>query len=122
MRILIAEDDAIIADGLTQSLRHSGYAVDCARTGSEADAALAVGQYDLVILDLGLPKLNGYEAARKIRQMPRGSEVLLVALTGWGQQEDRRKSQEAGFDHHLVKPVDPAAVIKLVASVAAAQG
>ena len=60
MRILIAEDDAVIADSLTQSLRHSGYAVDCARTGAEADAALAAGQYDLVILDVGLPKLNGF--------------------------------------------------------------
>ena len=103
-------------------LKLDGNDVHVAHDGAEAVEMAGSVQPDIIFLDIGLPKLNGYEAARKIRQMPRGSEVLLVALTGWGQQEDRRKSQEAGFDHHLVKPVDPAAVIKLVASVAAAQG
>ena len=61
---------------------------------------------DVVLLDIGLPKLNGYEACRRIREQPWGKDMVLVALTGWGQEEDRRRSQEAGFDYHMVKPVD----------------
>ena len=62
----------------------------------------------MVLLDIGLPKLNGYEACRRIAQQPWGKEMVLVALTGWGQDEDRQQAQRAGFDHHLVKPVDHA--------------
>ena len=73
---------------------------------------------DVVVLDIGLPGLNGYEAARRIREQNRGKRrPLLVALTGWGQDEDRRRSEEAGFDAHLVKPVDDAALRKLLAEV-----
>ena len=61
---------------------------------------------DVMLLDIGLPKLNGYEACRRIREQPWGKDMVLIALTGWGQEEDRRRSQEAGFDHHMVKPVD----------------
>ena len=71
----------------------------------------------MVLLDIGLPHLNGYEAARKIREQPWGQGMVLVALTGWGQDEDRRKSRDAGFDAHLVKPVDPAALMKLLAEL-----
>jgi CheY-like chemotaxis protein len=60
-----------------------------------------------VLLDIGLPKMNGYEVARRLRQQPGLNKPLLVALTGYGQEEDRRRSRQAGFDHHLVKPVDP---------------
>lgn len=102
MRILIAEDDAIIADGLTQSLRHSGYAVDCVRTGSEADAALAVGQYDLVILDLGLPKLNGFEVLKRLRG--RHSEVPVLILTALDAVSDRVRGLDLGADDYLAKP------------------
>jgi CheY-like chemotaxis protein len=69
------------------------------------------------LLDIGLPKLNGYDACRRIRQTPWGQEVVIIAATGWGQEEDRRRSQEAGFTYHLVKPVDPTALEKLIASV-----
>jgi len=70
-----------------------------------------------VLLDIGLPKLNGYEAARRIREQPRTKRMVLVALTGWGQDDDRRRSAEAGFDAHLVKPIDYRALSELVARV-----
>lgn len=69
-----------------------------------------------------MPKMNGYEAARSIRQQPWGKDMVLVALTGWGQQEDRRRTAEAGFDHHLVKPVEPAALEELLAELNARTG
>ena len=71
----------------------------------------------MVLLDIGLPKLNGYEACRRIREQPWGKGMVLIALTGWGQEEDRRRSHEAGFDHHMVKPVDPHALMKLLAGL-----
>jgi two-component system OmpR family response regulator len=102
VRILIAEDDATIADGLTQSLRHSGYAVDCAKTGSEADAALAAGQYDLLILDLGLPKLNGFEVLKRLRD--RHSKVPVLILTALDAVSDRVRGLDLGADDYLAKP------------------
>ena len=68
---------------------------------------------DVVLMDIGLPKLYGYDAAKRIRQA-RGDSVLLVAITGWGQEEDRRRAREAGFDFHLTKPVDPEAIARLI--------
>ncbi len=70
-----------------------------------------------MLLDIGLPKLNGYEVARQIRQQPWGREIVLVALTGWGQDEDRRRSQDAGFNSHLVKPVELAVLEHLLAEL-----
>ncbi len=72
---------------------------------------------DVILMDIGMPKMNGYEAARHIRQQPWGNKVMLVALTGWGQEQDKQKTKDAGFDHHLVKPAEPAAIQKLIASV-----
>jgi CheY-like chemotaxis protein len=72
---------------------------------------------DVVLLDIGLPLRDGYEAARLIRSEPWGRGISLVALTGWGQAQDRRRSREAGFDHHLVKPVDPRLLIDLLSSL-----
>jgi CheY-like chemotaxis protein len=69
---------------------------------------------DVTLLDIGLPTLDGYEACRRIRREPWGRNVVLIALTGWGQDEDRRRSHEAGFDHHMVKPVDPQELMKLL--------
>jgi len=69
---------------------------------------------DVVFLDIGMPMLDGHETAKLIRQQPWGQQMVLVALTGWGQSEDRRRSKEAGFNHHLVKPADPAVVEKLL--------
>ncbi|NJL86165.1 MAG: response regulator [Leptolyngbyaceae cyanobacterium SM1_1_3] len=69
------------------------------------------------LLDIGLPQLNGYEVARKIREQPWGQNMVLVALTGWGQEEDRRQSQEAGFDAHMVKPIDHDALLRLLSEL-----
>ena len=80
----------------------------------EAVEAAAVFCPDVILLDIGMPKLNGYDACRRIRQQPRGKGVVIVALTGWGQAEDKRRSREAGFNDHLVKPVDPADLKKLL--------
>ena len=76
---------------------------------------------DIILLDIGLPKLNGYDACRRIREQPGGAHAYLIALTGWGQDEDRRRSLDAGFDHHLVKPMDPAALEQLLATLPAAR-
>ena len=87
-----------------------------AHDGLEAIELAERFQPDVALLDLGMPKLNGYEAARSIRQQSWGQHMMLVALTGWGQAEDKRRSREAGFDAHLVKPVDFDALENLVAT------
>ena len=69
---------------------------------------------DAILLDIGMPKMNGHEAARRIRQQPWGQEVLMIALTGWGREEDRLRTAEAGFDHHLVKPVEVRVLLALL--------
>jgi CheY-like chemotaxis protein len=74
--------------------------------GPQAVEAVTQFHPDVVLLDIGLPTLNGYETARRMRTLPDSRDALIIALTGWGQEEDRRRSREAGFDHHLVKPVD----------------
>ena len=71
-----------------------------------------------MVLDIGLPKMDGYEVARRILRAPWGEDIVLIAVTGWGQEADRHRSRESGFDYHLVKPVDPAALIQLMASIA----
>ena len=76
---------------------------------------------NFILLDIGLPKLNGYEVARKIREQPWGKKMVLVALTGWGQEEDRCRSREAGFDHHLTKPIDLGSLKKLLTSLSMAK-
>jgi CheY-like chemotaxis protein len=98
-------------------LRLAGHDVQTAHDGLEAVQAAATLRPDVVLLDIGMPKMNGYEAARHIRQQPWGKEMLLIALTGWGQDEDKRRTFEAGFDYHLTKPLDPAALEKLLAGL-----
>ena len=90
-----------------------------AHDGLEALEVAAVYRPELILLDIGMPRLNGYDTARQIRQQPWGKTIMLVALTGWGQEEDRRKSDDAGFDSHMVKPVEPRALEKLLASMQA---
>src|SRR5262249_46131171 len=77
---------------------------------------------DLILLDIGLPKLSGLDACRRIRQQPWGKSIIIVALTGWGQEADRRQSHEAGFNHHLVKPVNYSDLLKLLAESLVAKG
>jgi len=80
-------------------------------------AAAAAFRPDVVLMDLGMPRVSGYEAARRIRAESWGNETFLVALTGWGTDDDRRRTQEAGFDRHLVKPVDPDALMRIIAEM-----
>jgi len=102
MRILIAEDDQVLADGLLRSLRNAGYSVDQVGSGTEADAALASHEFDLVILDLGLPKLHGLEVLRKLRA--RGSSVPVLILTAADSVEQRVKGLDLGADDYMAKP------------------
>ena len=96
-------------------LKLNGHDVHTAFDGLEAVEAAATLELDVILLDIGMPGLNGCEAARRIRHQQRHKNLTLVALTGWGQDEDRRRSEDAGFDSHLVKPVDLAALNKLLA-------
>jgi CheY-like chemotaxis protein len=116
LRILIAEDNTDAADMLAEVLKLSGDAVQIVSDGAfVSEACIAFGP-DVVILDIGLPGLNGYEVAKKIRAQTWGRSLLLIALTGWGQDEDKRRATEAGFDHHLTKPIDQQTLEKFLAS------
>ena len=114
-RILVVDDNRDSAQSLAMLLKLTKNDVHLAYDGEEALAASAQWRPEVVLLDIGLPKLNGYEVARRIRGQAWGKDLVLVALTGWGQDEDRRQSSEAGFDGHLVKPVEHAALMKLLA-------
>ncbi|HVF59787.1 MAG TPA: ATP-binding protein [Thermoanaerobaculia bacterium] len=116
LRILVVDDNRDAAATLALLLELTGHDVRTAHDGVEALAAASEFRPDVVLLDIGLPKLNGYEVARRIRSQPRGQGVVLIAITGWGQEEDKRQSQEAGFDQHIVKPVDPATLLKLLST------
>jgi PAS domain S-box-containing protein len=113
-RILVVDDNRDATETLAKVLELSGHEVYTAHDGIEAVAEARRLQPDVVLLDIGLPKLNGYDAARRIREQDGEGGVLLVALTGWGQPEDRRQAQEAGFDAHMVKPVNHADLAKLL--------
>lgn len=114
LRVLVVDDNRDAAFSLSMLLEIVGNTVATAHDGEAAVKVACEFRPDLVLLDIGLPKLNGYEAARAIRREPWGRNVLLIAMTGWGQHEDMQKSAAAGFDHHLVKPVDPKALMKLL--------
>jgi CheY-like chemotaxis protein len=118
-RILVVDDIADSAASLALLLELMGNETRTANDGLAALEVVPAFRPHLVLLDIGMPKLNGYDTARRIREQPGGKDVVLVALTGWGQDEDRRRSHEAGFDFHLVKPVDPAALEKLLAELKA---
>jgi PAS domain S-box-containing protein len=119
LRILIVDDNRDGADSLAMLLRIMGNTTRTAYDGQEGVAVAEAFRPNVIVLDLGLPNLNGYEACRRIRAQAWGKSVVLIAVTGWGQEEDRRRSQEAGFDQHLVKPVDPNALMKLLAGLPA---
>jgi PAS domain S-box-containing protein len=114
-RILVVDDNKDSADSLGMLLRLKGNEIRTAHDGLEAVEVAEMFHPEFVLLDIGLPKLNGYDVARRIRQQPWGRDIILIALTGWGKAEDRRLSQEAGFNFHIVKPVDLAALEDLLA-------
>jgi PAS domain S-box-containing protein len=117
LRVLVVDDNWDSAATLGMLLRIVGHDVRTAHDGLEALRVAGEFRPAVVLLDIGLPKLNGYETARRLRKEPWGSRVILIATTGWGQAADRERSKDAGFDHHLVKPVDPTALIQLLASL-----
>lgn len=119
LRILIADDNQDACATLASLLELMGYCVRQAHDGQAAVNETADFDPQVVLLDIGMPKLNGYEACRQIRDQTGGATRIIVACTGWGQAEDRLRSDEAGFDQHLVKPVDPGVLLELLATVAA---
>ena len=116
-RILIADDNRDAAATLAMLLELMGHTVQHVNDGEAAVQSAIAFQPQIVLLDIGMPKVNGYEACRQIRAQPGGTDMTLVAITGWGQPEDRLSSKDAGFDQHLVKPVDPTMLENMLASV-----
>lgn len=121
-RILIVDDLKDSADSLSILLRTVGHEVETAYDGEEAVAVAERLRPHVILLDLGMPKMNGYETCRRIREQAWGREVFIVALTGWGQKDDLRRTEEAGFDSHMVKPAEPAALKKMLASLPEPRG
>lgn len=112
-RILVLDDNVDAADSLAMLLQVRGADVRIANDGLEAVAIAGEFKPDIVLLDIGTPKLSGYDVARQIREA-RGASVLIVAITGWGQEEDRQRARDAGFDHHFTKPVDFDTLLDLI--------
>jgi signal transduction histidine kinase/ActR/RegA family two-component response regulator len=106
LRILVVDDNHDSAESMRSLLEILGNDVVTANEGRQALQSIAQRKPDVALLDIGMPKMNGYEVARRIRGESYGDDILLIAMTGWGQEEDRLRSRSAGFDHHLVKPVD----------------
>jgi PAS domain S-box-containing protein len=117
LRVLVVDDNKAAMEILAKVVKMLGNEVHTASDGQDGVAAAAVFLPDIILMDIGMPKMNGYEAARQIRQQPWGATMYLVALTGWGQDEDKRRTKEAGFDYHLVKPAEPSELKRLFALV-----
>jgi CheY-like chemotaxis protein len=114
-RVLIADDNRDAAESLSMLLELEGHEVRVAHLGHAAFALAQEFRPDTAVLDIGMPDLSGYELASMLRREPWAAHLQLIALTGWGQDHDRRNALEAGFDHHLIKPVDPQRLAKLLA-------
>jgi DNA-binding response OmpR family regulator len=110
------DDNRDAAESLGMMLKLMGNEILTAFDGLAAVEVAQTNRPELILMDIGLPKLNGYDACRRIREQSWSSGMVIVALTGWGQEEDRRRSQEAGFDHHLVKPVELSALENLLSN------
>jgi signal transduction histidine kinase len=119
LRVLLADDNVDAAQTLAMLLEILGHEVRYVHDGEAAVQAVDPFDPHLVVLDIGMPKLNGYEVCERLRQLPRGQERTVVAVTGWGQPQDLRRSQQAGFDSHLVKPIDPQALNAIIAGLLA---
>jgi signal transduction histidine kinase len=116
-RLLVVDDNQDAARALCLMLKMLGNEVRAAYDGLEALETAAEFRPEVILLDLGMPKLNGCDAARQIRQQPWGKDVVLIALTGWGQPQDKQRTREAGFDYHVVKPVEPPALEQILAEI-----
>jgi CheY-like chemotaxis protein len=113
-RVLVVDDNRDAAESLALFLQLGGHIVSTAFDGEEALEEAQKFRPDVALLDMGMPKLNGYEVCRRLRATDWGRRIVLIAQTGWGQDEDKRRTREAGFDAHLVKPTDPVTVMKMV--------
>jgi signal transduction histidine kinase len=118
LRVLVVDDNAAAAYMLSRIVEALGNETKIAADGEQAIASAEAFQPQVIFMDIGMPRMNGYEAAERIRQTSWGKDLVLVALTGWGQEEDRRRTQAAGFNHHLVKPADLDQVQQLLSAVA----
>jgi PAS domain S-box-containing protein len=116
-RILVVDDNQDAVTSLATWLELIGHEIQIAHDGLAALEAAVAFKPDVLLLDIGLPKMNGYDVARKVREQPWGEKMVLVAITGWGQDKDREKSREAGFNHHMVKPIDHAALTRILAKL-----
>jgi CheY-like chemotaxis protein len=116
-RVLVADDNRDAADSLGLLLECAGHEVWRAFSGQEALALAVRERPEVLILDIDMPGMNGYEVAEHVRAEPWGKRAVLVAVTGWGQERDRQRAQTAGFDQHLTKPVDPALLEALLAQL-----
>ncbi len=117
LKIMVVDDDRDVADSFALLLRCLGQEVRVSYSGSAALVALTEFEPSLAFLDIGMPDMDGYETARRIRASGRGQGLVLAALSGWGQDEDRRRAMAAGFDHHFVKPIDIDALERLIAAM-----
>jgi PAS domain S-box-containing protein len=117
-RILVVDDSEDAATTLGTLLELAGYELSLAHDGEQALAVAEAYRPHVVLLDIGMPKLDGYEVCRRLRKLDWGRQATIIALTGWGQDQDRRRSTQAGFNHHLVKPADPTALLKMLDEVA----
>jgi two-component system, chemotaxis family, CheB/CheR fusion protein len=122
LRVLVVDDNADVAETLGMLLSHWGHDVKSAADGPTAIETAAAQHPDVVLLDIGLPGMSGYEVAEQIRANPALSDTILVAMTGYGQAEDKRRSRQAGITLHLVKPVEPPLLQKLLSSLGEARG
>ena len=120
LRVLVVDDNKDAAQSLAAFLSLAGHDTEMAFDGEQAVAAAPGFDPDVVLLDIGLPKLDGYEVCRALRAQQREPPIVVMALSGWGQEDARRKSQQAGFDEHLLKPVDPSALEQRLATIALA--
>ncbi|HEX4591376.1 MAG TPA: response regulator [Gemmataceae bacterium] len=114
LEVLIAEDNTDGAESLAHILEYAGYSVRVVYDGQAAVAAALIDPPDIILMDIGLPRMDGWQAARRIYQGLNGRRCLMVALTGYDRPEDRRRSWEAGFQIHLAKPVDPDTLLSLL--------
>jgi CheY-like chemotaxis protein len=116
-RLLVVDDNKDAAESMSMLLQMWGHEVAYAYDGPSALETARQWQPEAVILDIGLPGMDGYEVAERLRTLPRGKDAVLIAITGYGQDDDRRRSRRAGIDHHLVKPVAPDALRTLIDSI-----
>lgn len=117
LRVLVVDDNHDAAEVLRMLLESGGFNAEAVTSGAEALAALPIYRPDVILMDIGMPGMSGHDVARRIREQPQFDDITLVALTGWGQEEDRRESKASGFDHHLTKPVNFNVLKELLATI-----